>query len=160
MVLKIIVAISGEGLIGKEGRLPWRIGEDMKLFRELTFGHTVIMGRKTFESIPEKFRPLVGRKNIVVSSCDIDFEGVDFCKSVGEALKRASSFNRDVFFIGGKGIYNEALGLVDELCISHVKKDYEGDVYFPFVDFKEWGVVEEREFEEFVFKKYRRKREG
>lgn len=125
-MIKIIVACDKNGLIGDKGKIPWKIPEEMKFFKETTWGHTVIMGRLTWESISEKFRPLPGRENIVLTSSKID--GVLTAKSLEEAIKMAS---HEVFIIGGAKVYKEALKYADRIIVSFVEGEYTGDTYFP-----------------------------
>ena len=157
MSLNIIVAITDKNIIGNHGKLPWKISEDLRMFRRFTIGNTVLMGRKTFESIPDKFRPLPGRNNVVISRGDLEIDGVDFCKSIIEGIEKARSFGKDVFIIGGESIYRGCLPYVEKLFVSHVKNSYEGDVYFPDIYWDEWEVENEEDFEEFKFRIYRRK---
>jgi dihydrofolate reductase len=156
MKLKIIVAMTRERVIGNQGRLPWYIPEDLKLFREITLGNTILMGRRTFESIPEKYRPLVQRNNIVLTSGSLVLPGVHFCKSLEEALNLSADFNLPTFVIGGASLYKQTLPLVDTMFISHIKKTYQGDTYFPELDLGEWKTQEEKDFKDFVFRVYKR----
>ena len=151
----IIAAMtSGKRVIGKDGKLPWDIPEDLKNFRRLTANSTVIMGRKTFESIG---RPLPKRDNIVVSSKMEQQEGVVVCKSVEEAVETAKGFGRETFVIGGSGIYKAFLPVADKMYLSFVKKEYDGDVCFPEFDESEWNIESEEDFGEFVFRVFVRK---
>jgi len=113
----LIVAVSENNIIGLNGNIPWYYPLDFKRFKEVTLGTTVIMGRNTWNSIPTKFRPLAGRRNLVVSSNNIT--GVETFKSIPEAMAAAIG---DIWFIGGKGIYEEALalGIVDIIDVTYV----------------------------------------
>ena len=130
-MISLIVAMSQNGVIGKEGKLPWHLPEDLKHFKELTMGHPIIMGRKTFESLPKK--PLPGRKNIVLTRSS-DFkapEGVEVvCNQ--EELFKLSSFQNEFFVIGGAEIYKIFEPYIQCLYITLIEKDVEGDTYFPF----------------------------
>lgn len=132
----IIVAIDSLNGIGKDGKIPWHNKDDMKHFKETTIGNgknAVIMGRKTYESIPEKFRPLSNRRNIVITSKDIP--DVDTVSSLEEALSICRD-NEQVFVIGGKMVYDEAINNHMDFCdgvyISHIPGDYECDMIFPY----------------------------
>jgi len=157
MTISLITGMTKNRVIGKNNTLPWHIKDDLKLFKELTLNNTVIMGYKTYISLPENFRPLPNRNNIVLSDRPTEIENVYVALSIKEALEKAKEYNKKIFFIGGAMTYKDALPLVDELCISWIKKDYEGDTYFPDFNEDKFEVIEEKEFEEFVFKRYRRK---
>ena len=157
MVLNIIVAMTRERVIGKDGQIPWRIPDDVNLFKRLTTNNIVIMGRNTWLSIPEKFRPLPDRLNIIVSSTMKDEKKAMVCKSVGTALEVARKSPGNIFCIGGAQLYESMLPLAEVLHISWIKKSYDGNTYFPEVNFEEWEVVEEKDFEEFTYKRYIRK---
>lgn len=111
----MIYAVSPEGVIGANGGIPWRHPGDLRRFKRVTLGTTVIMGRKTFESVG---KPLPGRRNIVVTSQRIDMPGVESVASVGEALARAGDDN--VWFVGGARIYAEAMDHVDVIDVTYV----------------------------------------
>lgn len=138
----IIAAIAENRVIGKDGQLPWHISEDMKRFRELTFGHPVIMGRKTFESIG---KALVGRDNLVVSQ-DKTFapEGCITCDSLEIAIDAAKGLDDERFFVvGGGQIYDQAIDQADRLYLTVVEGEFEGDTFFPdYSDFQH--VVSEK----------------
>jgi dihydrofolate reductase len=155
-MIHIIVAMTKNRVIGNNGTLLWNLKEDMKLFKELTTNNIVIMGRKTWESIPKKFRPLPNRKNIVVSKSLNRVDGAEVASSTLDAINLARSNAGQIYIIGGSAIYESFLKEADFLHISHVKKEYEGDTYFPEINFDEWRIIEEKEFEEFTYKKYER----
>jgi dihydrofolate reductase len=111
----MIYAVSPEGVIGAGGTIPWRYAGDWKRFKRVTSGSTLIMGRKTFESIG---KPLTGRRNVVVSSAPIDVPGVEAVRRIEEALARAG--DSDVWFIGGARIYEEAMKYVDIIDVTFV----------------------------------------
>ncbi len=158
-MVSIIAAFTKNRVVGKDGALPWHLPEDMKLFKELTSGKTVIMGRKTYDSLPAKFKPLPNRHNIVVSRSleSTSIAGVDVCPSVEAALEKAKSYGKEIFIIGGASIYQQALPYAAKMYLSQVKKEYEGDTYFPEFDVREWEIIETREFADFILKVYRRK---
>ena len=155
--ITIIAAMTKERIIGRNNSLPWNIPEDMQNFKRLTSGKTVIMGRKTFESIPAKFRPLPNRHNIVISSNMPPQEGVEVCSSVQEALEKAKSYGKEAFIIGGSSIYQQTLPIATKMYLSLVKKDYQGDSYFPNFNKQEWIVKERQDFQEFELITYVRK---
>ena len=125
MKLAIIAAIARNRVIGKEGQLPWHIPEDLKRFKQLTSGHTVLMGRKTFDALGQ---PLPNRRNIVLSSAPV--KGVESCRTIPEALKKLENEGL-VFVLGGGQIYSQLLEQVDYLYLTVIEKDYEGDTVFP-----------------------------
>jgi dihydrofolate reductase len=155
--INIIVAMTKNRVIGKDGKLIWQIKEDMNLFKEKTLGTTVIMGRKTWDSIPEKFRPLKGRENIVLSNSIKKIEGTFVCGSVEEALRIAKNIGKKIFCIGGARVYAEFLPLTEILNISWIKEEHKGNVFFPKINFEEWNEIEKKDFEKFTYKKYIRK---
>lgn len=137
-IIRIITAMDVNGLIGKGNALPWpQIPEDMKWFRRQTMNHTVVYGRKTWDSIPEQFRPLPGRQNIILSrQKDFYIESAQVAQSFDEAVALSP---RDIIcIIGGAEIYKIALTYADELIISHIGFPFEGDVYFPTYDKTRW----------------------
>ena len=136
MRLSIIVAIAENGAIGKDNNLIYRLPNDLKRFKSLTTGHTIIMGRRTFESLPKGALP--NRRNIVLSRSNRDFEGAECYWSLTEALSHCQE-DDDVFIIGGASVYQEALPLADRLCLTFIHDTpAEADVFFPEIDFSEW----------------------
>ena len=137
----ILVAVSPEGIIGKDNSIPWHYSADLKRFKRLTLGKTVIMGRRTWESLPVK--PLPDRRNIVITQSSLD--GVECFPSIDDALGTCEG---DVWFIGGAGIYQEALGKADIIDMTLVPDNVSGEgcVEFPKIG-NEWdaGPVEELE---------------
>jgi len=137
MRTSIIVAMAKNGVIGRDGDLPWRLSEDLKRFKETTMGKPIIMGRKTWESIG---RPLPGRPHIVISR-DPHYaaDGVDVVQSVEEALACAREFGTDeIMVIGGAEIYRLALSGTDRMYVTEVHSEIEGDTQFPEFDRSEW----------------------
>lgn len=135
--LILIAAVARNGAIGKDNRLLWHLPEDMKRFKQLTLGHAVLMGRKTWESLPEKFRPLPGRQNIVMTRDDAyRAEGAVVVHSLAEAIAAAGS--TAVFVIGGADIYGQTLTQADRLELTEVDDAPVGDVFFPTVDRALW----------------------
>ena len=159
MNLTIIVAVSANNVIGKNGKIPWKISEDMKRFKELTTGHPVIMGRKTYESFPPKFRPLPERKNIVLSRNLNSNENIYIARNIEEALELTEDKNS--YIIGGEKIYESFFPLVNKIELTRVHKFMEGDVFFPEVNWNEWNLInEEKNIDEipYSFMTYVRKK--
>ncbi len=145
MTVSLVAAVARGGVIGRDGGIPWRIPEDMARFRELTTGHAVVMGRRTWESLPDQFRPLPGRDNVVVTrNPDWSAQGADRAGSVEAAFELLESEPR-VFVIGGGEIYAAALPLADELLLTEIDAEIEGDTTFPRWDRDEFEEVERRE---------------
>lgn len=136
MLLSLIVAMSSNGVIGRDGRLPWRLPEDLRRFKRLTTGHHVIMGRRTFDEIG---RPLPGRTNIVITR-DRTWrpEGVRVVHSLDEALAAVDPAETETFIIGGAAIYALALPRADRLYITRVEAAVPGDTCFPPFDEAAW----------------------
>ena len=133
--LSIIVAMSSNRAIGINNTLPWHLTEDLKHFKSLTTGHTIIMGRKTYESIG---KPLPNRRNIVVSrNLDTFYDDVEIVHSLEDAFS-ISSNDEEVFIIGGSNIYEQSLNLVEYLYITEIAKAFEGDAFFPEIDKSLW----------------------
>jgi dihydrofolate reductase len=131
--LALIAAVARNGVIGRDGAMPWRLPQDLRRFRELTLGHTVVMGRRTWESLAPKFRPLPGRRNIVVSR-DPHYraEGATLASSLADALALArQQAGQRVFVIGGAQLYAQALPLADTLELTELHADVAGDTLFP-----------------------------
>ena len=139
MKVSLIVAVSENYVIGKDNDLIWHLPKDMRFFKETTTGHHVIMGRKNFESIPHKFRPLPNRTNIVITrQLDYKAEGCVVVNSIEEALKVAKRNGDDeAFIIGGGQIYKLAIdaGLVDRIYLTKVHHCFDGDTIFPELNF-------------------------
>ena len=134
MKLSLIAAVARNGIIGRGGALPWRLPEDLQHFRRVTMGCPVIMGRKTWASLPERFRPLPGRDNIVVTrNGHWQAEGARTARSLTAALELAAGAPA-VFVIGGGELYREALARADELVLTEIERDFDGDVRFPAFD--------------------------
>jgi len=134
----IVAAVARNGVIGHRNRMPWHLPEDLRRFRQLTLGHAVIMGRRTFESIG---KPLAGRNNIVVTrSPDWTRAGCHAAHSL-EAAVAAVHEREDAFVIGGAQIYALALPVASRLYISEIERDFEGDAFFPEFDRSRWREV-------------------
>jgi dihydrofolate reductase len=140
MTLSLIVAVAENGVIGNRGELPWRLSADLRRFRELTMGHHVIMGRKTYESLG---RPLPGRTLIVITrQGDYDARGALVAASLDEALRLASG-DPEPFVIGGAEIFREAFSRADRIYQTIVHARPEGDVFFPPWDESQWRIISE-----------------
>jgi len=152
MVLTIIAAVSENNVIGNKGKLPWRIPEDLKRFKELTLEHSVIMGLNTYLSLPKKFRPLPDRKNIVLSDRDYDEKGIYVARSIDEALRLCDC--EESFVIGGASVYEQFLPLSQRMELTRVHGEIEGDVFFPEVNWSEWKETETKLREGYSFHSY------
>lgn len=152
-MISILVAIDGNFLIGANGKLPWDIKEELQLFKNLTEKNVVIMGRKTFESIGN---PLKNRINIVISNTLKNYSDVIISDSLEKAISIAKTFEKEIFIIGGMEVYREALSknIADKLCISFIKKNYSGDVFFPKINLDNLIKIKVLDFKEFIYKEY------
>ena len=146
----IIVAVSENNVIGKDNKIPWYIKEDLTRFKKLTTNHTIIMGRKTFLSLPKK--PLPNRENIVLSRSNFKFDNVIVKKSLSEAIK--CSKNNKIFIIGGTSVYKEAIKVANRLEITKIHKTYEGDTFFPNISMSDWELIKEEKRENYSFQTY------
>ena len=143
-MISIIVAVSDDWGIGKNNELLWNISEDLKRFKRLTTGNTVIMGKKTWESLPK--RPLPGRTNIVLTDDPKEIiEGSVTAYSIEDALSKCEK-EKEIFVIGGGSVYRQFMAVADRLYITHVHKKAPADVYFPEIDLNIWEVVEKEDF--------------
>jgi dihydrofolate reductase len=143
MIVSIIAAIGRNGEIGKDNDLIWHLPRDMAFFKETTLGHHIITGRKNYESIPHRFRPLKGRTNIVVTrNLNYEAEGSSVVHTVEEAVDIArNNGETEAFIIGGGEIYKQSLdsNLVDRMYLTHVNGEFEADVFFPVFDPSSWN---------------------
>ena len=153
----IIAALSKNRVIGRDNAIPWHYPADMQHFRRVTRGHAVVAGRKTYETF--QTRPLPQRRNFVLTR-NPDYavaEGVVVCASLAEVLQQARAHGSEkLFVLGGAQVYALALPLVDEMILTHLPIEVEGDAYFPAWEEGEWEVVERRSEGELVFATYRR----
>ncbi len=142
-MISTIVATAKNGVIGKNGEIPWYLPDDLKHFAKITRGHTVIMGRKTYESIMKRLgRPLPDRKNIVITSqSDYEAPGCVVVHSIDEAISMFSSDVDEVFVIGGGEIYKHFLSVTHKLYITKVEVDCDGDAFFPPYDEQKWQQI-------------------
>jgi dihydrofolate reductase len=143
-MISIIVAVSDDWGIGKDNKLLWNISEDMKRFRRLTTGNTVIMGKKTWESLPR--RPLQGRKNVVLTDDPMEvIDGAVTAYSIEDALSKCEK-GEEIFVIGGGSIYRQFMPVADRLYITHVHKNAPADVYFPEIDLRIWKIEDKEDY--------------
>ncbi len=146
MRASLIVAVSANGAIGRDGDLPWRLPADLRHFKRLTMGHHLIVGRRTWESVGVV---LPGRTMVVVTR-DLNYrpkvEGVMVAHSLGEALRLAES-DDEPFVAGGAGLYREALKIVDRIYLTRIHREFEADTFFPEFDAAQWVVVAEEPHE-------------
>lgn len=144
-MISLIAAVAANGVIGDGNKLLWHLPEDMRHFRETTRGKPVIMGRKTWESLPDSFRPLPGRKNIVISrNRNYDAPGATLSNSLAEAIRLVEDM-QEIFIIGGAQIYAEALALADRLYLTEIDAPFAGDASFPEVSPADWNEIERRQ---------------
>lgn len=139
--ISIIVAMAKNRAIGKGGDLIWHLSNDLKHFKEVTSGHTVIMGYKTYMSLPNQ-KPLPKRRNIIISSrLNEAPEGLELANSVLDAMKMV--FNEEeVFIIGGGMIYEQFLPMADKLYLTRIDKDYDADTFFPIINFNNYDLID------------------
>lgn len=142
----IVVAVSQNGIIGRDGDMPWRLSTDLKRFKTLTIGKPLVVGRKTYQSFGNK--PLPGRPHVVVSrSAQIEHPDVTMAQSLAQAIGLAESLAREqggdeIIIAGGGEVYAQAMAIVDRLCVTYVETHVEGDTSFPDIDNALWKVVE------------------
>ena len=143
-MISLIAAVARNGAIGRNQQLLWRLPEDMRYFRETTSGKTVIMGRKTWESLPPAYRPLPNRRNIVLSRNPAYLpRGGDLACSIEDALRLAGDAS-EVFIIGGEELYRQTMPLATRLYITEVAEESPGDAFFPDVASGEWREISRR----------------
>ncbi|AEB83845.1 dihydrofolate reductase [Alicycliphilus denitrificans] len=141
MNVHLIYARAANGVIGKDGAMPWHLPEDLAHFKRLTQGHPVIMGRKTWDSLPARFRPLPGRANIVVTrQADWNEIGAQRASSLREALSVAEQTGSEAWIIGGAQIYAQALPLATRIEVTEIGRDFDGDAHAPQLG-PEWQEV-------------------
>lgn len=145
MIISQIVAVSENGVMGREGRLPWRLPADVELFRRLTMGHYLILGRKTYESIG---RPLPGRKIIILTrQKDYAVEGCEVTDDLEKALEIARSNDESEAIIGGGAVvFAQAFPHTDRIYFTRVHAEIAGDTFYPAFNEQEWEVIKEQEY--------------
>jgi dihydrofolate reductase len=146
MIISLIVAASENNAIGKNGQLLWHLPNDLKFFKNTTWGFPVIMGRKTFESVN---KPLPGRTNIVVTTkADWEAGGVIRVSSLEEGIQKAAETNsKQVFIIGGGEIYKQSMDIASSIYITRVHAHIDGDTFFPVIDESKWQLTSNQDFE-------------
>jgi dihydrofolate reductase len=159
LIISIIVAIARNGVIGKSnGEMSWHVKEEFQHFKSTTLGFPIIMGRKTFETLG---KPLKGRLNVVVSknkSYKSPYDDVVIKSSIEDAVEYCKSLEPEkIFIIGGGEIYKQAILFVDEMIITYMKFEAEGEVKFPFINDKQWDIEKIRDHELFEIFRYVRK---
>jgi dihydrofolate reductase len=138
-MISFIFAMDKQNTIGKDNQLPWHLPADLAFFKKVTSGHSVIMGRKTFESIG---RPLPGRENIVLTSNkDVTFPGCKMVYDFEQLVTKLKASSEEVFVIGGAEVYRQLLPFADKMYITLIHHSFEGDSYFPDFDQKEWTIL-------------------
>ncbi|MCX6233819.1 MAG: dihydrofolate reductase [Bacteroidetes bacterium] len=140
--ISIIVAIAENNAIGKDNQLLWHISDDLKRFKKLTSGHTVIMGKRTYESLP--LRPLPNRRNMVIT--DIPGEIIEGCVmaySIEDAIEKCDG-DKENFVIGGGSVYRQFFEYANKLYLTKVHQAFDGDTFFPVIDFSNWKLMEEQ----------------
>ncbi|MFN8790787.1 MAG: dihydrofolate reductase [Bdellovibrionales bacterium] len=150
MILSHIVATDPKGVIGKDNKLPWHLPEDLKFFKETTFGKVLIMGRKTFESIgrllPGRFHIVITRQSLVSQN-----ENLIYVSSLDEALlearRRIPAWPEEVFILGGGEIFQQTLGQVDRIYLTKIERQFPGDTFYPQVDWSQFDLVRQSQFE-------------
>jgi dihydrofolate reductase len=157
-MLSLIAAISKNNCIGKNNKLLWNIPDDMKHFVKITKNKTVLMGRKTWESIPAKFRPLPNRTNIIITR-NTEYKtqvpkDVRVYTSIKEALNNHP--DKEVIVIGGGQIYKQTIDMADKLYITHVNMNVDGDAFFPEINLNKWQEIEREDHEKFSFVNYKK----
>lgn len=161
-MIHLVVAKSDNNVIGHDNQLIWHLPNDWKHFKEITTGHPIIMGRKTFESIG---RPLPNRTNIIITrNKNYSVENAKVAHSLNEALQFAKEIDKNIFILGGGKIYEQALDLVDILEVTEVHENFEGDTYFPVIDLNVWKEIsrikhhkDEKNKFDYSFVRYERK---
>ncbi len=146
MILSAVVAASTNNVIGKDNQLLWRLPNDMKFFKNTTWGMPVIMGRKTFESLG---KPLTGRTNIVITrQIEFNGEGIKVVQQLEEAMKLAADADaKEAFIIGGGEIYKQTFGLIHRIYLTRVHTIVAGDTFFPLIDVNNWELLSQLDFE-------------
>lgn len=143
MIVSLLLAASANGVIGKDNKLPWHLPDDLKYFKNLTWGLPILMGRKTFDSIG---KPLPGRKSIVITrNKDWQHDGVAVVHTVNDAVANAEAFGaKEIFVIGGAEIFTSALPLAARIYLTRIHADFQGDVFFPEISHQEWQLTSSR----------------
>lgn len=144
-----------KGVIGKDDKLPWYIPAEIDHFRKIVNGRTLIMGRSTFEVMKGH---LVSSHNVVVTHSPVDSSQADFASSLEEALRKAHNYDPDVYLVGGQSIFEQSIPMADRMQLSYIKKDYEGNKFFPMFSEDGWLKESTEDFPEFEYVVYIKKR--
>jgi len=151
MIVSLIVAVAKNNVIGKDNDLIWHLPKDMRYFKAKTLNHHIVTGRKNYISIPKKYRPLIDRVNIVLTrSTTFEEENCVISNSLEAAIDFAKSNKEtELFIIGGGQIYKEALdkNLIDKMYITHVNESFDGDTFFPEIDYSKWEKISREEYD-------------
>lgn len=153
-MISLIAAVAPNNIIGKNGTLPWNIPEDIALFKEITTGHKVVMGKNTFKSIK---KTLKNRQNIIISSKLISKESIKVFSDFHSFYDVYHTYSEEIFIIGGQQLYSTALPFAKKLYISHIKTNYTGDTFFPEINYKNWDIEFEKNYKDFLFRIYKKK---
>lgn len=147
-MISIIVAVAENNAIGKNNQLLWHLPADMKIFREKTTGHCVITGRKNYESIPERFRPLPNRTNIVITrQHNYSAPGAIVVSTLNDAIEKAKATgDEEIFIIGGGEIYAQSLAIADKIYLTKVHHSFDADTFFPQLNMDEWEIISSSQF--------------
>ena len=143
MIVSLLVAASQNDVIGKNNQLPWHLPNDLKYFKNLTWGMPILMGRKTFDSIG---KPLPGRKSIVITrNHDWQHHAVDVVHSIEGAIQKAEGYGvKEIFVIGGAEIFKTSLSQANRIYLTRIHQNFDGDVFFPEVSDKDWKLISSR----------------
>lgn len=156
-MINLIVAIGKDNLIGMDNKLPWHYKEDMQYFKKITLNNTVIMGEATFKSILSYInKPLPNRTSVIATLSDYTYSGIETTKDIIAYLQNYPK-DQEIFVIGGKIIYDLTLDFADRLYITHVNKEYEGNVYFKTIDYSKYIKIKETISGDLNFSVYERK---
>lgn len=139
-MLSLIVAYANQNVIGFKGDMPWRLPHDLKRLKKITTGHTIVMGRTTYESLG---RPLPNRKNVVLTSQDIDDEGIEIIRSIDEI----KSLDGKVFVFGGSKLYDAMIDEVEEMYVTEIYESFVGDTFFPEYDKNDFELVSREDYD-------------
>ncbi|HKL43736.1 MAG TPA: dihydrofolate reductase [Candidatus Absconditabacterales bacterium] len=153
MTISLIAGMAKNRTIGKNNKLPWNYPEDLQYFKKTTNGHPIVMGLKTYNSIG---RPLPNRRNLVLTRQNIQIDGVEIFHSITELQEKLKSINDEIFVIGGANIYSQFLPLANKIYLTEIKKEYEGDTFFPKFE-EDFIEISREKHEELDFVIYQRK---
>ena len=151
--INIIVALGKQNQIGLNGTMPWHLSDDLKNFKKITSNHTIIMGRKTFDSIG---RALPKRMNFVITSKPKNVKAYEICtfSDLDKAIEKAKLFDNEIYIIGGASVYKQTLNKADKLFITHVDYDNKADTFFPEIDYSKWKIYHKKSFKKNAHNNY------